>query len=125
MNVDLAAAKPVLREKAWSYTDAQAPVVATAAFRPGPVTFVDLAPGPNDTSTLIAAPGAMVLEGSDEKLAGAVRGWLKPRMALADFLAEYSRAGGTHHAALVYGHVARQMASLAQFMGWRSVTVDD
>jgi len=123
MNLDLAAAKPVLREKGWSYTDALPPAAATAAFRPGAATFVDLAPGPDETFTLIAAQVEMVAGPGEDKLAGSVRGWFRPPLPLGDFLAAYSRAGGTHHAALVYGDVTRQMASVAQFMGWRSVTI--
>lgn len=123
INLDLTAAKPVLQEKAWNYTDADAPVVAYAAFKPGPATFVDLAPGPNETYTLIVAPVEMVLDGDDSNFAGSIRGWFRPSIPLLKFLQQYSRAGGTHHAAVVYGDTAGLLGSMAGHLGWGVVRV--
>jgi L-arabinose isomerase len=53
-----------------------------------------------------------------DTFAQAVRGWFTPGLPLNDFLAEYSRAGGTHHSALVYGVGADTLARLGEFMKW-------
>ena len=42
-----------------------------------------------------------------------------PKTHVADFLAAYSRAGGTHHSALVYGDVCDELARFGRIMGWR------
>jgi L-arabinose isomerase len=123
MNLGLAATTPKAMEKPWSYTDAEPPVVATAAFRPGPATLVNLAPGPDETYTLIASAVAVVLEGDDVNFGQSIRGWFRPKLPLPEFLAAYSRHGGTHHAALVYGDVTHEIESLARFLGLQQQTI--
>jgi L-arabinose isomerase len=39
-------------------------------------------------------------------------------MPIGDFLERYSRVGGTHHSALVYGDVADDVARFGRLMGW-------
>ncbi|MDI6775594.1 MAG: hypothetical protein QME60_09490, partial [Verrucomicrobiota bacterium] len=101
INLDLAERKPVLFEKEWVSTDAQRPVVAAAAFRPGKAVFFNLAPRKKGYA-LIVAPVEMVSEGKADKFNHTIRGWMRPAKPIAEFLADYSRAGGTHHAGLVY-----------------------
>ena len=56
MNVDLVAGKARLVAKPFSFIDIADPVLAVGRFMGGPATFVNLAPGPADTFTLIVAP---------------------------------------------------------------------
>lgn len=44
-------------------------------------------------------------------------------MSVADFLEAYSRAGGTHHAALVYGDAVNTVCKFSTFMGWENVII--
>ena len=52
-----------------------------------------------------------------------VSGWFRPDQALPEFLEAYSRAGGMHHAALIYadGDTADTVAALARLMESRGV----
>jgi L-arabinose isomerase len=50
-----------------------------------------------------------------------IRGWFKPSLSIADFLAEFSRAGGTHHSALVYGNVTDEVVRWGKLMQWKTV----
>jgi len=52
-----------------------------------------------------------------------VHGWFSPAEDLATFLEEYSRVGGTHHGALVYGVDAEAFASFAAEFGWNFVRI--
>jgi L-arabinose isomerase len=124
INVDLAGAQPVLLEKKWAYTDAEPPVFASAALKPGEAVFVDLAPGPDDAFSLIMSLVTLLDEASRPKLTGMVRGWMKPRLPIESFLAAYSEAGGTHHAAIVYGDVIPELSTFGRMMGWRVVVVE-
>ena len=45
-------------------------------------------------------------------------------MPIADFLAEYSCLGGTHHSALVYGDVAEHIVRFGELMDWYTVVLD-
>jgi L-arabinose isomerase len=57
------------------------------------------------------------IEGED-RMEKSVRGWFKPARPLPDFLAEYSRLGGTHHLALAYTSSLRELREFAKLMGW-------
>lgn len=110
--------KPVVFwKKPWIFSDAEPPVSLGGCFKPGPAIFVNLAPSRNGY-TLIAAPVRMVSGGTNPKFKTTIRGWMKPDVPLNDFLAEYSRAGGTHHAALVYGASLPVLAAFSEQMGF-------
>ncbi|MGC8861225.1 MAG: L-arabinose isomerase family protein [Armatimonadota bacterium] len=123
MNVNLADAKPTLKEMPFPWTDAEDPVVAVGRFRAGKAVLVDLAPGPGDLFTLIAAPVSMSEVTGPDNMEGSIHGWFAPDMPIADFLADYSAVGGTHHAALVYGDVAPEIVRFGEMMGWRTVVL--
>jgi L-arabinose isomerase len=122
MNLSLAERKPVLFEKEWVFSKAEKPVVAAAAFRPGPAVFVNLAPL-REGYALILAPVEMVSEGDTDKFQQTIRGWMKPAKPVAEFLEAYSRAGGTHHAGLVYGRALPALKSFGAMMGFKVVEI--
>jgi len=123
INLNLAERKPFLFEKEWIFSNAQRPVVAAAAFRPGKAVFFNLAPQ-QEGYALILAPVEMVSEGKTEKFRETIRGWMKPASPVAEFLAAYSRAGGTHHAGLVYGDMLPALKSFGQMMNFKIVCID-
>ncbi|MGQ9455818.1 MAG: hypothetical protein ACUVRS_03330 [Armatimonadota bacterium] len=105
------------------WTDAQNPVVVAGRLKPGEAVLVDLAPTSSGTFTLIASSVRMAdVQGSDS-MRDLIRGWFEPPMPIADFLAEHSRAGGTHHAALVYGDVMQEIVRFGEMMGWNVVRI--
>ncbi|MFA7184417.1 MAG: hypothetical protein WC082_05970, partial [Victivallales bacterium] len=55
LNPELCLGKAVLQEKPFPYTDAGNPVVATTCLKSGAAHLINLAPGPNETYTLIVA----------------------------------------------------------------------
>lgn len=95
-------AKPVMREKAFSFGDASDPAVLLSPFRPGKVTFLSLNPAAGDAFELFTQTGSMLYTPRDNKQSDIVSGWFRPDMPLPEFLEAYSRAGGIHHAALIY-----------------------
>ena len=106
----------------WIFSDAQAPISLGACFKPGKAVFVNLAPT-REGYNLIAAPVTMISGGKNKKFKNTVRGWMKPGLPLNEFLAEYSRVGGTHHAALVYGASMRSLAGFSQLMGFKFISL--
>jgi len=95
--------------------------VAYARFRAGDAVLVNLSPGPDDTYSLIVAPIVMQDVLGEDKMADSIDGWFKPAMPVADFPGVYSRAGGTHHSALVYGKVVDDMLRWGKLMHWNTV----
>jgi len=91
------------------------------AIKPGPAVFVNLVPGPKNSFALLVAPVEMLADSTREDMQGTVRGWMRPRRPVAEFLEEYSRHGGTHHSALVLGERADELSAFARFTGLQLV----
>jgi len=118
MNIDLTEGKAVLMEKPMPWMGVDSPVVALGRFRAGDAVFVNLAPGPDDSFTLILAPVEVLGASGEDRMTDTIRGWFRPCVSVADFLADYSRLGGTHHAAMVYGDVTDDLVRFGEMMGW-------
>lgn len=54
-------------------------------------------------------------------MADPIHGWFKPSLSGGDFLAAYSRVGGTHRSALVYGQGRRGDRALGNQMEWDTI----
>jgi L-arabinose isomerase len=95
------------------------PAMLTCAVRPGPALFVNLAPGPDDTFSLIVASVEVLAEDAslDPAMREVVRAWVRPQVGVKRFLEAYSRAGGTHHSALVLGDRADAIAAFGRMCG--------
>jgi L-arabinose isomerase len=93
--------------------------VLTCAVKPGPAVFVNLAPGPDDSFSLIVAPVEVLAEDDtlDPAMRDNVRAWVRPRCKVPDFLETYSRAGGTHHSALVLGDRMEVVVAFGRTLG--------
>lgn len=123
VNPDLIAGKPKLVEMDYIYSKAQNPVKLVGCLRGGRAVFVNLAPCAGGLFRLILSPITMTSVKGKDKMADSVHGWFEPRMRIDKFLTEYGKAGGTHHAALVYGDVADEIVGFGEFMGWEVVTI--
>jgi L-arabinose isomerase len=122
VNLSLLNAKPRLFEMQYPYTNVGNPVVAAGTFKPGKAVLVNLAPQANNTYALIVAL-VEVCDVPDRPQENSIRGWIKPALPIADFLARYSEAGGTHHSSLVYGNVADILLKFGRLMGWKIITI--
>ncbi|MHC4916949.1 MAG: L-arabinose isomerase family protein [Planctomycetota bacterium] len=122
-NPACAAGRPLLCERPFPYTPAANPAVLACAPEPGEAVFVNLAPGPEDSFTLIAAPVEVLGDGKHPEMRNKIRGWMRPRVPVAEFLEEYSHLGGTHHSALVLGTHARSLRAFARLagLGYRAI----
>jgi L-arabinose isomerase len=100
--------------------------ILTCAVKPGPAVLVNLAPGPDDTFSLIVAPVEVLAEDAslNPAMRDVVRAWVRPRGNVAAYLEAYSRAGGTHHSALVLGDRAEAVAAFGRQSGLAVVRLD-
>ncbi|MDD3545994.1 MAG: hypothetical protein PHG96_11655 [Kiritimatiellae bacterium] len=119
INPAIAEAKPRVISKPFFLGGSHDPAILTCAAKPGPAVFVNLAPGPDDSFTLIVVPVDVLPEG--DRLApamrNAIRVWVRPRGGVAPFLDAYSRAGGTHHSALVLGEHVEAIKAFGRMIG--------
>ncbi len=115
-NYAVADGKPLLQEKPFPFTDAENPTVAYQTMKGGRAVLVNLAPFGDGRYTLTLADGEMLSIRGENRLAKAVNGWFRPDTPLPAFLEAYSRAGATHHSALVYGCTAAELQSLGELL---------
>lgn len=115
VNPALLAGKPELTTKPFPWTDVDDPAVVVGCLEGGDATLVNLAPLA-EGFRLIVASGSMDVVAQDA-FTGSVRGWFRPAQPLPDFLANYSRAGGTHHSALVYGACPQTLCRFGEVLG--------
>lgn len=135
VNLRLLDGRPLLREMQYGYTKTGNPALATGCFMPGEVTLVNLAPiggaggsaagggagrgaGGGAGYRLIVAPVEMLPVTGADRMEEYIRGWFRPAVSVADFLAGYSRLGGTHHLAVCYTRDLKSLESFAALMGW-------
>jgi len=121
MNISLAASSPALLEMPFPFTDVGNPAIAVGRYRPGEAVLVNLAPARNDEYSLIIGPVVMQDVNGTDRMADSVHGWFKAALPIEEFLAEYSRVGGTHHLALVYGNAVEEIAGWGRLMRWNTV----
>jgi L-arabinose isomerase len=126
ISTSVADGKPQVIAKPFFMGGSLDPAVLTCSARPGPAVLVNLAPGPRDTFTLLVAPVEVVAEDGSLKpeMRNVIRLWIRPQGKVAPFLEAYSRAGGTHHGALVLGAQAESLAAFGRMSGWDVVQLD-
>jgi L-arabinose isomerase len=123
MNWKLADGKPLLREMTYKYSKTDNPAYVVGRFKPGAIVLVNLAPISDSAYRLILAPAEMLPVSGRDALEHSVRGWFRPRQPVSDFLAAYSRLGGTHHLALAYTEHTSRLETFGRMMGWDTVVM--
>jgi L-arabinose isomerase len=115
--------KAQLREMDFIYTNADNPAIAVGRLKPGNVTLVNLVPMREAGYRLIVAPASMLPVAGTDRMQEYVRGWFSPRVPVPEFLAAYSRLGGTHHLAVSYTRDAKAIEGFGRLMGWDVQTI--
>ncbi len=123
VNPDVAAGRPRLVEKDLAFTGTRPPVILTCAPAAGSAVFANLAPGPDGRFGVIAAAVEVAGDTERDDMRAIVRGWIGPNLPVEDFLESYSRAGGTHHSALVLGREPAALEAFAGFAGLEYVEI--
>ena len=117
VNPRLLAGAPLLREMDYHYSATDNPAFVVGRFRPGKVMLVNLAPIAGGYR-LIIAPATMLDVPGVDRMKDSVRGWFTPPQPVPDFLAAYSRLGGTHHLAVTYADETKPFERFGSLMGW-------
>ncbi len=123
-NLAVSERTPHLRVKNFPFTEAGNPFTVMAPMKAGKATYIDLAPTADGGYTLIAVSGQMLQVPEQHNMTDLVHGWFAPNAPLANVLEQFSKAGGTHHGAIVYGADAEAMKGLADEFKWTFVGID-
>lgn len=121
-NLDILAGKLRVSRMPFPIGDTIDPLVVNGYYQPGHVCLVNLAPQPDGHFALLVVPGDLEPSPEPNRLAETVHGWFKPEgLALEDFFARYSEAGGTHHAVLLYGDPYKALDTFGQVLGFKVI----
>jgi L-arabinose isomerase len=126
MNWKLAAEKPRLLEMPYRWSEAANPVYVAGRFKAGEFILVDLLPLEplqEGSYRLIIAPAKMLKVTGKDNFGTGIHGWFKPALPVEEFLAEYSRLGGTHHLAISYGSDVETIENFGKMMGWETAVI--
>jgi L-arabinose isomerase len=85
--------------------------------------LVNLAPVSDTSYRFILAPAEMLAVSGPDGREDSIRGWFRPLLPVADFLAEYSRLGGTHHLAVAYTKETTRLETFGRMMGWETLVI--
>ena len=124
-NYTLADGKARLLEMEYEFSDVENPLYAVGRFKQGEILLLNLLPL-TDGYRLIIAPAEMVAVHGDDTMKDSVHGWFKPQYKdgeISDFLAEYSRFGGTHHLAVTYSQEIDTVKNFGKMMGFDVVVI--
>ena len=116
-NPKLTSGKCGMKEIPFIYGDAKSPVVSYGRYKGGDAVFINLYRTKDDFRMIISAVDMVEVRPDDDTLEVRVRGWMKPKMPIADFLEAISRVGATHHSALVYGARVSELVYFADLLG--------
>ncbi len=125
INVGLAAQKPLLVTSPYPWAKISPPVIAAFTLKAGPAVFANIVPGPHGAFGLILAPVEVLPEPAESRYTEKIRAWIKPRCSLETLLQEYSRHGGTHHAALVMSDRTPDLEKFAFLAGLECVRIGE
>ena len=118
MNPHLTAEKPRITDKPFEYNTNGDTVSLNGCFKSGDAILANLAPSEKGFTLVLTAVKTVQSGGTDAAYKNEVRGWLKPRLPLNEFLKAYSLAGGTHHSAMVYGADINALTAFGRIMGF-------
>jgi len=124
MNLSLMESPPRLVEENFTYTSAGNPVLACGRLKAGSAWIVNLAPSGVGTYDLILAPVTVRGIQGEDRMGNSVHGWFESKHPVAEFLQDYSMAGGTHHIALTYADARIGLETFGQLMGWNVKVIE-
>jgi len=123
-NPNLAQWKPHIRNCEFGYNSCGNTVGMYTCAKEGDVTLLSLVPM-DGYFTLVLCPGKMLNVGlEDGAYQAATQGWFKPDLPVAQFLKDYSMAGGTHHCAMVYDVSLEELEAFGEMMGFDVAVIE-
>ena len=121
-NPALTNGKGEMKEIPFIFGDAENPVVGYGCYKGGEAIFANVYKNPDNTYSMLISPVEM-LDIKEDNFVGTVRGWMKPKMPLPEFLEKISMAGVTHHSSLIYNATVEEAEFFAKTLGLTPVVV--
>lgn len=123
VNINLLSEKPILSLKPFPYADTGDTAFLRGTYKPGKAVFVNLAPMGNGKYSLIISDIEVLNIKASNGLEEGECGFFSVGYSISDFLKKFSLAGGTHHSAMVYGDVKRDIITFGEELGFKVVDI--
>ncbi len=118
LNYKLTDGKARLIDMDYRFSEVENPVYAVGRFKPGKACITNLLPLAEGYRLIISPIEITAVTGVD-RMQDSPHGWFKPENSnISDYLAEYSRLGGTHHLALTYTEELETIREFGIMMGF-------
>lgn len=118
-NVRSVSSKPDCRVCRFPYgKNAGNPISMMSVFKPGDAVYVSLCPIGGGKYRFILTEVEALEVPYETSFRDDVSGWMKVCKPLTEFLPEFSKLGGIHHGALVYGGDVNVLKAFGETMGW-------
>ncbi len=115
--------KAALSAKPYTYSSGLQPLYITGECKKGDGLLLNLIPMGDHAYRLLICP-IRVEESDTTTFESTVRGWIRPKSTINDFLSTYSRYGGTHHSVLCYDEQIDTIKTFGTEMGWEVIVIE-
>lgn len=122
MNYRTADGTPEIRMRSSNYTDSVKPMAGYACYRPGRAVYANVYR--DETGYCLLASAVEMQQITDDKnFDSVIRGWMKPRIPVKDFLRKLSEHGATHHSLLIYDAEPEQLLYFASLLNMKGYII--
>ena len=121
MNYSVLRAKPKLIIGKFNYTDAGTMAKTAGAFKDGKAVYCNVFRVENEK--FVMSVSEVDVSYVDGQVESAVRGWIKPKINIAEFLEKLSEHGAIHHGFMVYDVDIKAMKSFGQTLDMEVVEI--
>ena len=121
MNFTLLREKPTLATGIFSYTDAGTLAKTSGAFKDGKGLYCNIFRVENEKFAMsVSEVDISYVEG---QVSESIRGWIKPKTNISDFLEKLSENGAIHHGFLVYGVDIKAMKTFGRALNMEVIEI--
>jgi L-arabinose isomerase len=119
MNLNLSSRRPFMTDCPFNYNRTGDTSAAYGTLKGGDAVLVNLAPMDSGFSLIVTAVEMLDIGLEFGAYRKSMQGFFRPKLPLPEFLRVYSKTGGTHHSALVYGVCEDDIATFGEMMGFK------
>jgi L-arabinose isomerase len=119
MNLNLSSRRPFMTDCSFNYNCTGDTSVAYGTLKGGTAVLVNLAPMETGFSLIVTTVEMLDIGLEFGAYRKSMQGFFRPKLQLLEFLKVYSKAGGTHHSALVYDVCEDDIIAFGEMMGFK------
>lgn len=121
MNYGVSCVKPKFSTGKFSYSEVGTMAKAVSGFKPGKAVYCSVFRVEGERFVLTVSD--VSVEYVEGQVEGAIRGWIRPEMGIAEFLEKLSENGAIHHGFMVYDVDFKAMKTFGEILGMEVIKI--